>query len=236
MLETTPYVPEDEISELALRLQSLLPRAVRRLLLLALAHECCGPPDHPHPAVSGDGRFSADADPHATGGEEAWARTRTLEETGIEYELKTGGAPRLVIDLRIREAYYRGHPLELPPRAFRLLALLASRSGRPVSKAEIYEHLWPESRSSAADERPYERQIADHKRKLMTRLRALARTAPGLSQEEVERLILMKPRRGYLLNLAAQEVMLLHSKISRPPLAATTRPAVAPSPALASGS
>jgi len=109
-----------------------------------------------------------------------------------------------VIDLRIREAYYRGHPLELPPRAFRLLALLASRSGRPVSKAEIYEHLWPESRSSAADERPYERQIADHKRKLMTRLRALARTAPGLSQEEVERLILMKPRRGYLLNLAAQ--------------------------------
>lgn len=114
-----------------------------------------------------------------------------------------------MIDLRRKEVSYRGLLLDLPPRAFQLLVLLASRPSRLVTKDEIYDHLWPESEGRTADERSYERQIADHKRKLMTRLRALARSAPNLSQQEVEELILTKPRRGYLLNLGAHEVTIL---------------------------
>ena len=206
MSETARYLREEEIAELSRHLRSFLPAGVRRLLLLALAYEPSrdsAPPTAPH----GDEKESL-APGATTAGEPAF-------QNGKAANTSAGGAPheeagsRLVVDARTRQAYYRGRVLDLPPRAFQLLALLASRPGQVVPKDEICDHLWPEGRSGTDDERPYERQIADHKRKLVRKLRALAGSVPGLSQEEVNGLILTKPRRGYLLNLTAREVMIL---------------------------
>ena len=48
----------------------------------------------------------------------------------------------LVVDVRTREASWAGTVLELAPKEFELLALLAARAGTVVSKREIMAEVW----------------------------------------------------------------------------------------------
>lgn len=202
MLETARQLSEEEIAELALRLRSVLPAAVRRLLLLALAYE---PSRDLRPPTAPRSAEREPSPPSAKAAAEQAFQSGTAGNTGAEDARRAQAEPRLVVDARTRRVYYRGRVLDLPPRAFQLLVLLAGRPGQLVTKDEIYDHLWPESVGATVDERPYERQIADHKRKLISKLRTL----PGLSKQELEGLILTKAGKGYLLNLTAREILIL---------------------------
>ena len=61
----------------------------------------------------------------------------TLSDT---YRLLRFGVFELNLDLE--ELHKNGTPLKLPPQPFKLLALLASRSGQVVTRDEIQEQLW----------------------------------------------------------------------------------------------
>jgi two-component system, OmpR family, response regulator len=48
----------------------------------------------------------------------------------------------VAIDLASRTVHIHGRPIDLTPTEFDLLALLASRQGETLSKAQILDHLW----------------------------------------------------------------------------------------------
>ena len=50
-----------------------------------------------------------------------------------------------VLDFETREVFKAGRPVELSPKAFALLELLALRRPKALSKAEIHKALWPDT-------------------------------------------------------------------------------------------
>jgi DNA-binding response OmpR family regulator len=60
------------------------------------------------------------------------------------YRLLRFGVFELNLDLE--ELRKSGTPLKLPPQPFKLLALLASHSGKVVTRDEIQEQLWGNDR------------------------------------------------------------------------------------------
>jgi DNA-binding response OmpR family regulator len=76
--------------------------------------------------------------------EELLARLRSLirRRYGVKQNFISIG--ELQIDLATRAVSRSGAPIELPPREYNLLELLALRRGMVVSRAEIEEHIYDE--------------------------------------------------------------------------------------------
>ncbi len=75
--------------------------------------------------------------------DELLARLRALSRRAPRIdELDVGP---LHLDIGRRNAFADGRLLELTDREFELLAYLARRSGQPVSKADLVEHVWDAS-------------------------------------------------------------------------------------------
>jgi len=109
-----------------------------------------------------------------------------------------------VLEVRVasHQAHFRGTPLSMPPRAFRVLVLLARQLAEGgegwVTREAIYDTLWPGSRD---DEMVYLSQIDDTVKELR---RSLDRAEPSLGR----RLVKTKSRVGYRLDLSPADVAL----------------------------
>lgn len=117
----------------------------------------------------------------------------------------------LLIDLDQQVITYRGLRVELSSYPFKLLAALARTPGRVVNKAALYDVLYGNADAASEDDRPYERQLADHKRKVLAQLRkAVGNQKRGrVLSEEIDRLISVRRGVGYTLNLNQAEVSIL---------------------------
>lgn len=114
--------------------------------------------------------------------------------------------PVLAIDKRNLTVRYKDLQATLTPKAFKLLELLARRAPQFVHKEEIYQALWG---STDPDLLPYERQIADHKGRLLRTLVQAARRSKLVSPHQVRELIISKYGVGYRLALDAEAIEIL---------------------------
>jgi DNA-binding response OmpR family regulator len=73
---------------------------------------------------------------------ELLARVHALLRRAGRLHSVTTQAGDLVLDEAARAAWRAGHPLELTPTEFQLLAYLLARRGRAVSKAELLTQVW----------------------------------------------------------------------------------------------
>lgn len=117
--------------------------------------------------------------------------------------------PEMVIDERQRLLFFRGTPIALPGKAFDLLVLLARQPLEIVTRDQIYERLWPDFQGGKATVRPYERQITDHKHRILARIREAVSKRADFCSRQLQNLILSRFGVGYLLNLPKEEVCLL---------------------------
>jgi Tol biopolymer transport system component/DNA-binding winged helix-turn-helix (wHTH) protein len=102
--------------------------------------------------------------------------TRILKQVAVLYRWDD-----FVLDLDDFRLEHKGAPLALEPKAFNLLAFLVQRSGRLVTKQELFEAVWPDTA------------VTDH---ALTRVVAQLRRALGDEAREA-RYIETVPTRGY---------------------------------------
>lgn len=126
--------------------------------------------------------------------------------------------PVLTIDLNQQLILYRGIRIEISCYPFRLLAALARSPGRVVNKNDLYDAIYGCADAKADDSRPYERQLADHKRKILAQIRKAA--AGRNASHEIEKLISVRRGLGYTLSLPPAEVFIIPER----PLASDGRP------------
>lgn len=117
--------------------------------------------------------------------------------------------PVLLLDVRQVLVFYRGAQVILPLMSFRLLELLAGNPKAVITRAQIYERLWPESEGNDDSSRPYEQQITDHKRKLLDGIRKVIKGFPGIDPAGLKNLIVTRPRMGYMLHLDRDDIVVL---------------------------
>ncbi len=117
--------------------------------------------------------------------------------------------PVLLLDVRQALVFYRGAQVILPLMSFRLLEMLAGNPKAVITRAQIYERLWPESEGNDDASRPYEQQITDHKRKLLDGIRKVIKGFPGIDPAGLKNMIVTRPRMGYMLNLDRENVAVL---------------------------
>jgi replicative superfamily II helicase len=132
-------------------------------------------------------------------------------ETAEEYRSEPEPSPILLIDPDQQMITYRGIQVALSASPFRLLTALARTPGRVVNKVTLYDALYGSADGAGEDDRPYERQLADHKRKILAQIRKAAadpKRPVGFSQE-IERLISVRRGVGYTLNLRPTDVSIL---------------------------
>lgn len=110
---------------------------------------------------------------------------------GPDYEL-------IVDELNPGTVVYRGQAVQLSPKPYALLGVLARRCGATVSYLEIDRTVWP-------DEKVEPQQISAHKRRLVQEL------ARASNRQEAERLIVTAPRFGIRLNLEPRRVQIRHA-------------------------
>jgi DNA-binding response OmpR family regulator len=72
----------------------------------------------------------------------------------------------LELDVERHELRLKGEPIELTPREFEFLALLAEADGRLLSRDQILERVWGYDRSMEIDTRTVDQHIARLRRKL----------------------------------------------------------------------
>jgi DNA-binding response OmpR family regulator len=117
--------------------------------------------------------------------------------------------PVIFMDERQQLLFYLGIPIKLQPACFNYLLILAEKPKHIVTRKEIYERLWPGNINYDGSNKPYERQISDHKRRCIAQIKkGIARkieVAPG----ELETLIFTRPKVGYMLNVGKEEVLIL---------------------------
>ncbi len=105
--------------------------------------------------------------------------------------------------------FYRGCPIKLQPACFHYLLLLAAKPKQIVARDEIYRRLWPGPMNYDGSNKPYERQISDHKRRCIAQIKkgiaGKIEAAPG----ELETLIFTRPKVGYMLNLNQGSALIL---------------------------
>jgi DNA-binding response OmpR family regulator len=125
---------------------------------------------------------------------------------GPKLTAKTAGitAPRE----RKKLFFYRGVPVMLRPISFSYLILLAQTPREFVMREEIYNHLWPGEMDFEGTNKPYERQISDHKRKLIAEIRRSIAGRLEVREGEVESLIATRHKMGYMLNIARENVLI----------------------------
>jgi hypothetical protein len=79
-------------------------------------------------------------------------------------------------------------------------------------REEIYSRLWPGEMDFEGTNKPYERQISDHKRKLIAEIRKGIAGRVEIQEGEVESLIATRHKMGYMLNFARENVLVLRKK------------------------
>jgi len=105
--------------------------------------------------------------------------------------------------------FYRGCPIKLQPACFQYLLILAEKPKQIVARNEIYRRLWPGPMNYDGSNKPYDRQISDHKRRCIAQIKkgmaGKIHVAPG----ELETLIFTRPKVGYMLNVGKENVSIL---------------------------
>ena len=129
---------------------------------------------------------------------------RRDEGSASRVESEAGDASAdMVIRPRDMTARFKGVEVTLRPKAMKLLLLLAKRAPHFVHKEEIYESLWG---ASEPDCYPYEKQIADHKAKLVKALLEAAERSDNVTGQEVRELIDSRYGIGYRLCLSQKQI------------------------------
>ncbi|WP_168061050.1 DEAD/DEAH box helicase [Candidatus Manganitrophus noduliformans] len=129
-------------------------------------------------------------------------------EPSQEYPSRSEASPVLSIDLDQQLITYKDIRVELSSYPFKLLAALARTPGRVVNKVALYDALYGSAEKEDEDDRPYERQLADHKRKILAQIRKAVGNQKKrvILSEEIENLIAVRRGVGYTLNLNQREV------------------------------
>lgn len=124
------------------------------------------------------------------------------------YPRRSEASPVLSIDLDQQLITYKEIRVELSSYPFKLLAALARTPGRVVNKVTLYDALYGSAAKEDEDDRPYERQLADHKRKILAQIRKAVGNQKKrvILSEEIENLIAVRRGVGYTLNLNQTEV------------------------------
>lgn len=117
--------------------------------------------------------------------------------------------PVILIDEGQKLFFYRGIPILLRPVSFSCVHILARTPGQFVLRERIYRHLWPGEMNYDGSNQPYERQITDHKRRLIAEIRKGIAGRLEILEGEMEALIATRHRMGYMLNLARECVLIL---------------------------
>ncbi|MBN1383240.1 MAG: hypothetical protein JXA41_16365 [Deltaproteobacteria bacterium] len=73
----------------------------------------------------------------------------------------------------------------------------------------IYRCLWPGDLNYNGDNKPYESQISDQKRRGIAQLKKGLEGKIDLAPRELESLIVTIPKVGYMLNVGKEEVVVL---------------------------
>jgi DNA-binding winged helix-turn-helix (wHTH) protein len=118
--------------------------------------------------------------------------------------------PVIFMDERQQLFFYRGIPVALRPAYFGYLLLLAKRPKEIVTRQELYDRLWPGEMNYDGNNKPYERQISDHKRKLIAQIKKGIAGKIAVAPGELETLIFTRPKVGYMLNVNNDTVSILH--------------------------
>ncbi len=130
------------------------------------------------------------------------AHVRTLAELIAD-------PPIILIDEGQQFFFYRGIPILLRPASFSYVLLLARTPGQFVMRERIYQHLWPGEMNYEGSDKPYERQISDHKRRLIAEIRKGITGRVEIAEGEMEALIATRHRMGYMLNFTREHVLIL---------------------------
>ena len=117
--------------------------------------------------------------------------------------------PAILIDERQKLFFYRSVPVMLRPISFSYLLLLAQTPSEFVMREVIYNRLWPGEMNYEGSNRPYERQISDHKRKLIAEIKKGIADRVEIREREMETLITTRHKMGYMLNFARENVLVL---------------------------
>lgn len=120
--------------------------------------------------------------------------------------------PAILLDERQRLFFFKGIPITLSPSSFRYLFLLALSPGQFVTRATIYNHLWPGEMNYQGTDKPYERQISDHKHHLTAEIKKGMADRRPLSPGEIEGLFSTQYKQGYRLNLIQEDVLVFTRK------------------------
>jgi len=113
--------------------------------------------------------------------------------------------PKIVIDKKEQNVFYFGYLVILPEQTFKMFYILAKNVGQAVKKEEIYEYLYG---SKSSKNMPYEQQLRDHKRKIIQKLKSVAKKYK-IKQKEIKDLIKTKYKVGYILNLTKEDVVII---------------------------
>ncbi len=117
--------------------------------------------------------------------------------------------PIIFMDERQQLFFYRGIPIKLQPACFRYLLLLTEKPKQIVARDEIYHRLWPGPMNYDGSNKPYDRQISDHKRRCIAQIMKGITGKIDLVPRELECLILTRPKVGYMLNVGQEAVLIL---------------------------
>jgi len=104
---------------------------------------------------------------------------------------------------------YRGISIPLRPASFSYLLFLARPPKDVVMREEIYSHFWPGEVNYSGTNKPYERQISDHKRKLIAQIKKGVAGKIEIKTDELATLIFTQPKIGYMLNIGKESVLIL---------------------------
>jgi len=120
--------------------------------------------------------------------------------------------PTIFIDKRQQLLFYRGIPIRLQPACFHYLLLLVEKPKQIVARDEIYHRLWPGPMNYDGSNKPYDRQISDHKRRCIAQIKRCIAGKIEMAPGEFEALIVTRPKVGYMLNLGQEEVLILKAQ------------------------
>ena len=116
--------------------------------------------------------------------------------------------PVIFMDAGQQLFFYRGCPIKLQPACFTYLSLLAEKPKQIVVRDEIYRRLWPGPMNYDGSNKPYERQISDHKRRCIAQIRKGVEGKITIDPGELETLIFTRPKVGYMLNVRKEDVLI----------------------------
>jgi len=117
--------------------------------------------------------------------------------------------PVIFMDEGQQLLFYRGCPIKLQPASYHYLAILAEKPKQVVARDEIYRRLWPGPMKYDGSNKPYERQISDHKRRCIAQIKNGIAGKIVVETGEVETLILTRPKVGYMLNVGKEDVLII---------------------------